>query len=90
MLTSLTISDLAGSLNRKYLLLGLTVLMAASGMIVALAHNYAVYMAGRALIGVVIGGFWSMSAATAIRLVPAHQVPVRWRFSTAVTRWQPS
>ena len=64
-LTSLTISDLAGSLNRKYLLLGLTVLMAASGMIVALAHNYAVYMAGRALIGVVIGGFWSMSAATA-------------------------
>ncbi|HBN2493690.1 TPA: MFS transporter [Klebsiella oxytoca] len=74
-LTSLTISDLAGSLNRKYLLLGLTVLMAASGMIVALAHNYAVYMAGRALIGVVIGGFWSMSAATAIRLVPAHQVP---------------
>lgn len=74
-LTSLTISDLAGRLNRKYLLLGLTMLMAVSGMIVALAHNYAVYMTGRALIGVVIGGFWSMSAATAIRLVPAHQVP---------------
>ena len=27
-------------------------------------------MAGRALLGVVIGGFWSMSAATAMRLVP--------------------
>lgn len=74
-LTSLTISNLAGSLNRKHLLLGLTVLMAVSGMIVALAHSYAIYMAGRALIGIVIGGFWSMSAATAIRLVPAHQVP---------------
>lgn len=89
-LTSLTISNLAGSLNRKHLLLGLTVLMAVSGMIVALAHSYAIYMAGRALIGIVIGGFWSMSAATAIRLVPAHQVPARWRFSTAATRWRPS
>ena len=46
-LTSLTISNLAGSLNRKHLLLGLTVLMAVSGMIVALAHSYAIYMAGR-------------------------------------------
>jgi predicted MFS family arabinose efflux permease len=54
-LTSLTISNLAGSLNRKHLLLGLTVLMAVSGMIVALAHSYAIYMAGRALIGIVIG-----------------------------------
>ena len=32
-------------------------------------------MLGRALIGIVIGGFWSMSAATAIRLVPQRQVP---------------
>jgi predicted MFS family arabinose efflux permease len=32
-------------------------------------------MVGRAFIGVAIGGFWSMSAATAMRLVPAHQVP---------------
>jgi predicted MFS family arabinose efflux permease len=30
---------------------------------------------GRALLGVVIGGFWSMSAATAIRLVPSEKVP---------------
>jgi predicted MFS family arabinose efflux permease len=40
-----------------------------------MAANYVVYMVGRALIGVVIGGFWSMSAATAMRLVPAAQVP---------------
>lgn len=74
-LTSLTISRIAGDLNRKYLLLGLTILMAVSGMIVALAASYPIYMLGRALIGIVIGGFWSMSAATAIRLVPQHQVP---------------
>lgn len=41
----------------------------------ALAPNYLTYMLGRALIGVVVGGFWSMSAATAIRLVPARDVP---------------
>lgn len=74
-LTSLFISALAGSLNRKTLLLGLTAAMGVSGAIVALAPNYVTYMLGRALIGVVIGGFWSMSAATAIRLVPSRDVP---------------
>ena len=74
-ITSLTISHIAGDLNRKHLLQGLTVLMAISGIVVALAPSYPVYMLGRALLGVVIGGFWSMSAATAIRLVPQHQVP---------------
>ncbi|GAB3396231.1 MFS transporter [Azotobacter armeniacus] len=74
-LASLSISALAGSMNRKTLLLALTALMAVSGAVVSLASNYLIYMIGRALIGVVIGGFWSMSAATAMRLVPAHQVP---------------
>ncbi len=74
-LTSLFIAAIAGSMNRKTLLLALTALMAASGLVVALATNYLTYMVGRALIGVVIGGFWSMSAATAMRLVPAEQVP---------------
>ena len=74
-LTSLSISTLAGNMNRKLLLLGLTALMAVSGAVVATAPNYLLYMIGRALIGVVVGGFWSLSAATAMRLVPPHQVP---------------
>lgn len=74
-LTSLFIPLLAGSLDRKTLLLALTALMGISGAIVALAPGYAIYMLGRALLGVVIGGFWSMSAATAIRLVPSEKVP---------------
>lgn len=74
-LTSLSISTLAGALNRKILLLGMTALMAFSGAIIALAPSYLIYMAGRALIGIAIGGFWSLSAATAIRLVPQRQVP---------------
>ncbi|CAB3863852.1 Purine ribonucleoside efflux pump NepI [Achromobacter animicus] len=74
-LTSLTIPSLAGSVNRKTLLLLLTGLMCISGLVGSLAPNYVVYMIGRALIGVVVGGFWSMSAAVAMRLVPAHSVP---------------
>lgn len=74
-LTSLSISKLAGGMNRKTLLLSLTALMCLSGAIIALAPNYVVYMVGRALIGVVVGGFWSLSAATAMQLVPADQVP---------------
>lgn len=74
--TSLFISVLAGALNRKTLLLGLTGMMALSGFVIAMAPNYLTYMAGRALIGVVVGGFWSMSAATAMRLVPEHRVPL--------------
>lgn len=73
-LTSLFLSRLAGNMNRKHLLSGMTVLMALSGIIIAFAPNALMYMAGRALIGIAIGGFWSMSAATAIRLVPQHQV----------------
>lgn len=72
--TSLFISVLTRSLNRKALLLGLTLLMGISGAMIALAPNYYIYMVGRALIGVAVGGFWSMSAAIAMRLVPTKQV----------------
>lgn len=74
--TSLFISVLAGTLNRKTLLLGLTCIMAISGAVIAMAPNYLTYMACRALIGIVVGGFWSMAAATAMRLVPVHRVPL--------------
>ncbi|MCQ4633987.1 MFS transporter [Shinella sp. CPCC 100929] len=74
-MTSLVTSALAGRLDRKILLLVLTGVMAVSGTIVALAPNYWLFMVGRALIGVVIGGFWSMSAATAMRLVPENHIP---------------
>lgn len=74
-LTSLVISTVTRNLDRKLVLLGLTVIMLASGLMVAFAPNAFVFMVGRALVGVVIGGFWSMSAATVMRLVPEDQVP---------------
>ena len=74
-LTSLLLPALIGTMDRKKLMLILTVLMGVSGTIVALAPNYSTYMLGRGVLGVVIGGFWSMSAAMAIRLVPPNKVP---------------
>lgn len=74
-LTSLCIPAIAVRIDRKTLLLVLTAMMCLSGAIVALAPDYLAYMAGRALIGVVVGGFWSMSAATAMQLVPPSKVP---------------
>lgn len=73
-LTSLSISTLAAGVNRKTLLLALTTLMALSCATIALAPTYAIYMLGRALIGVVVGGFWSLHAATAMRLVPSRHL----------------
>ncbi|GMU03178.1 MFS transporter [Corallococcus caeni] len=74
-LTSLFIASAARSMDRRKLLLGLTAVMLASGFVTALAPSFTVLMVGRALIGVVIGGFWSLSAATVMRLVPEGEVP---------------
>jgi predicted MFS family arabinose efflux permease len=75
LVTSLSVSSVARKLDRKLLLLALTLMMIVSGTVAAFAPNYAMFMVGRAFIGVAIGGFWSMSAATAMRLVPVDQVP---------------
>ena len=75
LVTSLFLGSIVGRLDRKTLLLGLTFLMIVSGTVAAFAPNYFLFMVGRALIGVAIGGIWSMSAATAMRLVPARDVP---------------
>lgn len=72
--TSLLIASVAARLDRRPLLVALTVLMIVSGAVVAFAPNYWVFMIGRAVIGVAIGGFWSLSAATAMRLVPEEQI----------------
>lgn len=73
--TSLFIASATRGLDRRDLLLTLTALMIVSGVIVAFAPNYEIFMIGRALLGVVIGGFWSMSTATVMRLVSEDAVP---------------
>lgn len=74
-LTSLLIPYLAGNLDRKRVILCLTFLMLVSSVIVTFAPNYTVFMLGRALIGVAVGGFWSLSVSVAMRLVDKEHIP---------------
>src|SRR3954465_7435523 len=55
-LTSLGISSATRGIDRRRVLLGLTLVMLVSGVMVALAPNAVVFMAGRAPAGGVIGG----------------------------------
>ncbi|WP_237246099.1 MFS transporter [Sphingopyxis witflariensis] len=73
-ITSLFIASVTKGIDRRSLLLVLTGVMIVSGTIVAFAPNYPIFMVGRALLGVVIGGFWSMSTATVMRLVSEDSV----------------
>ena len=73
--TSLFIASAPRSLDRRIQLLCLTGLMVVSGVIVAMAPTYTIFMVGRALLGIVIGGFWSMSTVTVMRLVHEDAVP---------------
>src|SRR3954465_5429603 len=74
-MTSLYIATFAARFDRRHVLVGLTGVMLCSLVLIALAPNYAVLMVARALLGVVIGGFWSLATATVMRLVPEESIP---------------
>ncbi len=75
LVTSLLIAVVARNLNRRTLLLLISVLQVISNLLVAFAPNLAVLLLGRVLIGVAVGGFWSFSAALVLRLMPEALVP---------------
>ena len=72
---SLLITTVAGTLNRKWVMVAMTGFMLLSLVLVALAPNFAVLMVGRALLGICIGGFWALATAVIMRLVPTSDVP---------------
>jgi predicted MFS family arabinose efflux permease len=74
-IASLFLSTLTRGLDRKPVLLSMTALLVVSGVMVAFAPNYPVLMLGRAVLGIAIGGSWSMSTAVMIRIAPESVVP---------------
>lgn len=74
-ITSLTIAGATRNVDRKKVQSLLTALLSVSALMVTFAPNFAVLMSGRALLGVAIGGFWSISTAILMRLLPASEVP---------------
>lgn len=73
-ITSLTISKFTRKWDRRSVLLGLTFLMILSRVIITFAYNSILFMLGRAILGIVIGVFWSMSTAIVMRLVRFNDV----------------
>ncbi|HGY1014387.1 TPA: MFS transporter [Aeromonas salmonicida subsp. smithia] len=73
--TSLLIATLSHRLDRRHVLMGLAALMLTSLVVIALSPNFAVLMMARALLGIVIGGFWALATATIMRLVSSQSVP---------------
>ena len=75
LVTGLLITSATKSIDRRWVLMFFTLLQIVSSLLVAFAPSLQVLLLGRLLLGVAIGGFWAMSTATAMRLVPAKDVP---------------
>jgi predicted MFS family arabinose efflux permease len=74
-LTSLFGNALLARLDRRTVVLLYTAVLVASSLTVALAPNFLVFLTGRALVGIAIGGFWSLSTAILARLASGPDLP---------------
>lgn len=72
--TALVMPVLIRQLNRRTILIGLVLLATLANVASALAPNYAVLAVARLMVGLSIGGFWSLAAGLAVRLVPGRYV----------------
>lgn len=74
-ITSLLLFPLTKGINRRYILLSFSLLLILSNLLVAMAASYPVLLIGRGILGICVGGFWSMASAVTLQLVPAKDVP---------------
>ncbi|NLS02736.1 MFS transporter [Rhizobium sp. P32RR-XVIII] len=74
-ITALFSNVVLAGFDRRMVILSYTIVLVASGLAVTFAPNYLVFMFGRALIGVSIGGYWSLSTAIIARIASGSDVP---------------
>jgi len=65
-----TIPVVTRNIDRKQVIIALTLLLVLSNLLAVTAANLPVLLVSRVMLGVALGGFWSMAAALAMRLVP--------------------
>jgi predicted MFS family arabinose efflux permease len=63
------------SFDRRLTVIALSAVMIVSSLIAAAANGIGTLLVARFLLGIALGGFWAMSAAIAMRLVPAALMP---------------
>jgi predicted MFS family arabinose efflux permease len=73
--TSLLVATLTRRIDRRIVLLAFSTLLISSNLLVAAAPNLIFLMLARVLLGIALGGFWTMAAATVMKLVPEALVP---------------
>jgi predicted MFS family arabinose efflux permease len=64
-----------GRVDRRYVMWGLSLMLVVSNLLAAGATSLAVLLVARTALGIALGGFWSLAAATALRLVPPEKMP---------------
>lgn len=74
-LTSLLLAPLTGNTDRRRILLAFSAMLAASYMLIGIAPTYPIMLIGRAILGICVGGFWSLASAVTLQLVPTKDVP---------------
>ncbi|NUL18530.1 MFS transporter [Agrobacterium tumefaciens] len=65
----------AARFDRKRVLVALLMLLVVSNAIVATAHGFAALMFGRVLLGIAVGGFWTIGGSLGPRLRPGAEGP---------------
>ena len=65
----------AARFDRKRVLVALLILLVVSNAIVATAHGFAALMFGRVLLGIAVGGFWTIGGSLGPRLRPGAEGP---------------
>ncbi|MEU3607832.1 MFS transporter [Streptomyces sp. NPDC035033] len=63
-----------GRVDRRVMLGAFILLLALANFLAAVAPNYGVVLISRVMVGITIGGFWSIGAGLAGQLVPARSV----------------
>lgn len=66
------VSVWAKSLDRRYLLIGLTAVMVVANFVTSLSQSFEIVLASRFVLGIAIGGFWATAIALSGRVAPAH------------------
>jgi predicted MFS family arabinose efflux permease len=73
-IAGLTLPVLLPRVDRRHLMIVLSVVAVLSNVLVALAPSYPVLLLARVLLGITIGGFWSLAISMTASLVPASKL----------------
>jgi predicted MFS family arabinose efflux permease len=72
--SGLIVPVLLSRVDRRHLMIALATVAALSNVLVALTPNYPVLLIARVLLGITIGGFWSLAISMTARLVPPSKL----------------